>query len=85
MNNIKIEKILLERRVNISKDTVIQIIEIISEKLGILVDYISENITPYAIDLMHRYNVYINISNFISLFIKIIILSICIIITKKIS
>ena len=66
-----------------SKDTAIQIIELLSEKLGRLVDYTSENVIPYAIDLMHRYIIYINISNFISLFIKIIILSICIVIAKK--
>ena len=66
-----------------SKDTAIQIIEIISEKLGIVVDYTTENVIPYVVDLMHRYIIYINVSNFISLFIDIIILSIFIIITRK--
>lgn len=48
-----------------SESSVIEIIELLSEKFGIVVDFTKENIVPYAIDLSNRYiNYFIAISIF---------------------
>ena len=48
-----------------SESSAIQIIELLSEKFGIVVDFTKENIIPYAIDLSNRYiNYFIAISIF---------------------
>lgn len=48
-----------------SENTAMQIIELLSEKFGIIIDFTKENIVPYAIDLSNRYiNYYIAISIF---------------------
>lgn len=41
--------------------TAIQIIDAISEKLGIAIDYTSDNVIPYVEDLLSRYARYITI------------------------
>ena len=48
-----------------SEETIIRIIDVLAEKMGILVDYSRENIIPYARDLTERYIDYIIINDII--------------------
>ena len=45
-----------------TESTAIQIIDALSEKLGIVIDYTVDNVIPYVEDLIARYIKYVNIT-----------------------
>lgn len=59
------------------------VIDKIAEKIGIAIDWSSENVMPYIQDVMQRYRTMSIVENIISMTVCAIIITICIIIAVK--
>ena len=57
-----------------TENTAIQIIDALSEKLGIVIDYTVDNVVPYVEDLIARYIKYVNITSIFDLSLSVVFL-----------